>query len=68
MKWEDYHEEMMKNAEYKAEYDALEEEYNELRRRLNKTVHKPRFRRYSLSASSIMPLMTSASTKVPSCK
>ena len=38
MNWEEYHEEMMKDAEYKAEYDALEEEYNELRRKLKKEI------------------------------
>ena len=38
MNWEEYHEEMMKDPEYKAEYDALEEEYNELRRKLKKEI------------------------------
>ena len=38
MNWEEYHEEMMKDPKYKAEYDALEEEYNELRRKLKKEI------------------------------
>ena len=38
MNWEEYHEEMMKDADYKAEYDALEEEFNELRRKLKKEI------------------------------
>lgn len=38
MNWEEYHKEMMKDPEFKAEYDALEEEYKELRRKLEKEI------------------------------
>lgn len=34
MKWEDYHNEKMKDPEYKAAYDELEDEYEKLRLKL----------------------------------
>lgn len=73
MNWEEYHAERMKDAEFKAEYDALEEEYNELRRKLKAEIssrNKPRFRRYSssLAEPSTISLIKSASTKVPSLR